>query len=235
MQKSNKATLIKSLVDKKRKKKWGETADAINFSFNVVDWGSLLHKAVWPTLATFHKIIKLYHEFVNRYYGSSIIVFGGYENVSSTKDYEHLRRLMYSAGYPNISVDLNNVAQFLQTTFLNKKQDKSQLIFYITETLKTGDADTEIVSSAIDIAITLDSVKVRVADIDVIVMLLYFYNNDTSPIISQSEYVKMVKRRILHLLLTVMFWNTFWLYMLLKVLILPQYPMVKERYQSLSR
>ena len=112
---------------------------------------------------------------------------------------------MYSAGYPNISVDLNNVAQFLQTTFLNKKQDKSQLIFYITETLKTGDADTEIVSSAIDIAITLDSVKVRVADIDVIVMLLYFYNNDTSPIISQSEYVKMVKRSILHLLLTVMF------------------------------
>lgn len=142
---------------------------------------------------------------------------------------------MYSAGYPNISVDLNNVAQFLQTTFLNKKQDKSQLIFYITETSKTGDADTEIVSSAIDIAITVDSVNVRVADIDVIVMLLYFYSNDTSPIISQSEYVKMVKRRIFHLLLTVMFWNTFWLYMLLKVLILPQYPMVKESYQSLSR
>ena len=112
---------------------------------------------------------------------------------------------MYSAGYPNISVDLNNVAQFLQTTFLNKKQDKSQLIFYITETSKTGDADTEIVSSAIDIAITVDSVNVRVADIDVIVMLLYFYSNDTSPIISQSEYVKMVKRRIFHLLLTVMF------------------------------
>ena len=155
--------------------------------------------------ATFHKIIKLYHEFVNRYYGNSIIVFGGYENVSSTKDYEYLRRLMYSAGYPNISVDLNNVAQFLQTTFLNKKQDKSQLIFYITETSKTGDADTEIVSSAIDIAITVDSVNVRVADIDVIVMLLYFYSNDTSPIISQSEYVKMVKRRIFHLLLTVMF------------------------------
>ena len=104
---------------------------------------------------------------------------------------------MDSGGCPDIRVDLNNVVQFPQNTFLNNEQNKSQLISFIAENLKkaghnveicSGDADTQIVSWAIDKAITGDSVRVRVDDTDVIIMLLYFYNDDMGPIITQSEY-----------------------------------------------
>ena len=65
------------------------------------------------------KTVKLYHEFVIRHYGNSIIIFDGYENVASTKDHEHLRRLMDSGGYPDVNVDLKNVGQFSENKFSN--------------------------------------------------------------------------------------------------------------------
>ena len=84
-------------------------------------------------------------------------------------------------------------------------QNKSQLIFYIAENLKiasykvkicSGDGDTEIASSATDIIITGDFVKIRVNDTDVIVILLYFYNDSKGPIISQWEYVRNGQKQI---------------------------------------
>ena len=51
------------------------------------------------------------------------------------------------------------------------------------------------VSSAKDITITSDFVKIRVNDTDVVI-LLYFYNNSKGPIISQWEYVRNGQKQI---------------------------------------
>ena len=51
------------------------------------------------------------------------------------------------------------------------------------------------VSSAKDITITSDFVKIRVNDTDVVI-LLCFYNNSKGPIISQWEYVRNGQKQI---------------------------------------
>ena len=176
---------MKSTVHKVNKDKNTITASEAltSFKFNVVDGGSLLHKVVWQSGSKIKEIVSQYQKFVNNNYGESIVVFGGYENALSTKDHEHLRRLMETGRCPNVVLELENVAYFSQNTFLNSQENQSQLIFYIAEALTIdghkvkickGDADIEIVSAAIDAAISGNSVMLRADDTDVIIMLIYF-------------------------------------------------------------
>ena len=107
-------------MGKKSKTKNEEgTADSINCSFRSLTRDPYYIKLFGQQELNFRrlKIVKLYHEFVIRHYGNSIIVFDRYENVASIKDYEHLRRLMDSGGYPDVNVDLNNVGQFSDNKF----------------------------------------------------------------------------------------------------------------------
>jgi len=197
---------MKSIVNKVNKDKNTITATEAptSFKFNVVDGGSLLHKVVWQSGSKIKEIVSQYQKFANNY-GETIVVFDPYENAPSTKDHEHLRRLIETGGCPNVVLELENVAHFSQNTFLNSQENKSQLIFYIAEVLTTdghkvkickGDADIEIVSAAIDAAISGNSVMLRADDTDVIIMLIYFWNNDMGNIVTQSEYVKNGKKQI---------------------------------------
>ena len=57
-----------------------------------------------------------------------------------------------------------------------------------------GDDNIEIISAAIDAAISGNSVMVRADDTDVIIMLIHFWNNDMLNIVTHSKYVKNGKK-----------------------------------------
>ena len=110
-------------------------------------------------------------------------MFDGYGNNPSTKDHEHLRRAMKSTGCPDVQVQLHIQTQFPQHTFLLNNQNKMQLIDLLAQHLQADgyttqrsndDADTMIVSAAIDVAGRGESVTVFANDTDVIIIFYTF-------------------------------------------------------------
>ena len=173
------------------------TRDAIGqYSVSVVYGGALLHRVRWTKGKKFSDIGKAYVGNVSRYYQSPVIVFDGYE-IDNTKSHEHLRRnSLPHSSYVNIHE--NNAVQFTQDQFLSCTQNKVELINFLSISLRNacfqvvncqGDADSTIVSTAIQFAATHENEPVLVVadDTDICIMLLYLWKEDMNDIFFLQE------------------------------------------------
>ena len=109
-------------------------------------------------------------------------MFDGYENGLSTKDHEHGRRQVGKIS-ADVLVGTSAKAHADQEAFLSNTGNKTQLIKMLSSHLQSlghvtkiseGDADTLIVSTAMDYA-TGGQAAVVAEDTDIFVMLLYHY------------------------------------------------------------
>jgi len=81
-----------------------ETTVPTGYVQYVLDGGSLLHRVPWPPETTYSSICDMYVAYVGKY-GSTIVVFDGYQDGPSTKDNTHQRR--YKKQSPLINFNLN--------------------------------------------------------------------------------------------------------------------------------
>ncbi|MES9882369.1 MAG: hypothetical protein ABW185_15970 [Sedimenticola sp.] len=161
---------------------------------HVVDGGWLLHCVRWNRNTTYAQIIEQYSSFIRNRFGMCCIVFDGY-NKPSTKDHEHQRR---HAG--KVSCDIlvtDSVKAYKdQEAFLSNKRNKTQLIERIAKHLQaqghvvkvsSGDADTLIVSTALNYARNGQYVVVVAEDTDIFIMLLHHWTIDMADIVIRKE------------------------------------------------
>ena len=139
---------------------------------------------VWKQSTTFKDIVELYLKHVKSTYGEATIVFVGYGGHPSTKDHEHVRRSLKNAACQNVKVENSSKCKFNQHTFFTNDANKMGLINLMTPRLRADgvivkqavdDADTMIVSAALDFARSGQSVTLFANDTDVIVMLCYTF------------------------------------------------------------
>ena len=141
----------------------------------------------WPSRSTFETIISVYAKYVGAKYGSSSIVFDGYDNGPHIKDHEHKRRMGKISA--NVAVTLNNKPTCDQETLLKNSKNKSQFILLLAMALKKeghdihqsiGDAYTQIVAAALEFA-TKDetrSVTVVANDTNILVLLMFHWESN---------------------------------------------------------
>ena len=188
MRKPNKSALRKALVDDKvpQCERRGEY---------VLDGGGLVHKVRWVKGETYGETARRYTEYVQQRFGKCVIVFDGYETVS-TKDHEHQRRVKLAKTSADIQVLETNAVHNSQDAFLRNSRNKSQFIFLLTKNLrKEGhtvvnceeDADTKVASAAIDLAAVGRSVTVIADDTDIIFLLTYHFQENMADIYFKSE------------------------------------------------
>lgn len=147
----------------------------------IIDGGYLLHVMVWPRPATFGVVMESYRQYVLKHYSASAtVLFDGYDETASTKGAEQKRRA--SRKYSNnIAFDSNTFVSISQADFLSNSHNKTRLITLLTRSLREvgvtvhqakGDADTLIVSTALQECTTGRDVLVVSTDTDVLVMLV---------------------------------------------------------------
>jgi hypothetical protein len=195
LRKSNKSTLGQELV------KSGVVCEQLSpLPTFVIDGGWLLRKVRWQPGGCYIDVIQQYIKYVQSHYGSEnyvLIVLDAYLNGPSTKDYEHCRHSK-NAG-PDILFADNMPVVGKQAAFLKNEKNKKAFVDRLMSEFKAhgytvfqaaNDADTLIVSCALNIVSSGRSVTVVATDIDVLVLLLYHYNNDMQPIHLHSETTK---------------------------------------------
>ena len=160
---------------------------------------------------TFLEIGKLYATYVRKHYSDAIVVFDGYNN-ESTKAYEQRRKTGNGPKCSNVVIVESNKVQFSQAKFLSNEHSKSELIKLISKFLRddsqnvincVGDADTKIVSTALDYS-TVDgrTIVVVADDTDIAVMLLYHWREEMGdlilfqPCISRGYNMKVVSPKV---------------------------------------
>ena len=144
--------------------------------------GALLHRVCWVKGSNFKKITKSYVQYVRKHYGKCYIVFDGYES-ASTKSVEQKRRGKRFQTCPDVDVKEDIIVPFTQEKFLSNKNNKVQLIKMLSQYFKddgnevincSGDADSTICHTALDLATTGEKEVVLIADdMDIFVMLIY--------------------------------------------------------------
>ena len=194
MRKPDKAALRKALM---------KDEDVINnIEINndhifVVDGGALLHRVCWIKGMTFSEIGTLYVNYVTKHYGDATVVFDGYED-ATTKSSEHKRRTGNGPKCPDIEVVESNKVHFPQERLLSNPHNKTEIIALISTYLRNnditvincaGDADTEIVSTALEYSTNTDDRRVIVVadDTDIAVMLLYHWKETMMDIIFYQQ------------------------------------------------
>ena len=155
-------------------------------SLYVIDGGALLHRVRWIKDSTSNALAQLYVSYVRRHYGSAHVIFDGYK-YATTKSNEHIRRTA-DKKCQNIEISAINSVPTTQDRFLSNEHNKAQLIDLISNSLKNdgqhvtncnGDANTQIVETAINLSASTSTPIVVVADdIDIIVMLLYHWREE---------------------------------------------------------
>jgi hypothetical protein len=154
----------------------------------------LLHAVTWQPCSNFKQVVDQYSSYVTSKYGnSSILVSDGYSNGPSITDHEHDRRITSSGSCTQIQIEHHAQVPSNQHGFLSNDSNKSKLIDQLDISLKTkikdvvrshADADTIIVSEAIDIAICRRNDIVISDDTDIKIILLYLYNSEMGDICS---------------------------------------------------
>lgn len=151
----------------------------------VIDGCALLHTVCWlKTSVTFADVVDHYvHSIMTRYGRTAVIVFDGYEQGASTKDHEHMRRSgKVTCPVSDVDVALENHRPPDQYSFLRHTNNKCQLIHLLMRALGnqgirssqgSGDADTDIVRTALDIASAKQRVAVAADDTDILAMLVH--------------------------------------------------------------
>ena len=152
----------------------------------VLDGGALLHRVHLIKGTRFKEVILAYVSYVRKNYGNCFIVFDGYESATSINSNEHSRRMATNGSSRDITIREDNEVPYSRERFLANTHNKTQLISFISDNLTEdgqrvyvckGDADTKIVSTALDIAKNSPAIVVA-DDTDVAVMLLYHWNEE---------------------------------------------------------
>ena len=188
MRKTAKAQLAKVLMSKVQPS--GRNAQL----YHVLDGGALIHRVKWLKRETYSDIAKKYVSYVHHNYGHSCIVFDGYNHGPSIKDHEHQRRLKKTCA--DIQLGEFMEAHHSQQIFLSNESNKSQFISLLSQHLEAdgnivhvadGDADTMIVSCALQYAAQGREVNVVADDTDVLVLLMYHWEQNMANIHFLSE------------------------------------------------
>ena len=166
----------------------------------VVDGGYLLHRVVWGKLSTYGEVIQQYQNYLKFHYGICDVNFDGYTSGPSVKDHEHLHRNQRSKISPNVTVELSgSIGSICQTSFLANNHNKQKFIDLLTECLLADghtvrksdrDADTLIVSTVLDYACIGKNACLLASDTDLLIMLIYFWNDLMGSIVMRSEATK---------------------------------------------
>ena len=129
-------------------------------------------------------MLNQYSRYVKSRNDRACIVFDGYGNGPCTKDHEHQRRAGKMAAYVRLE-DLQMIPTYSQEIFLKSDRNKVQFISILSEELtreghdvrnSAGDADTQIVSAALEYAGDVDNDIVVVAsDTDILVLLMFHW------------------------------------------------------------
>jgi len=169
----------------------------------VLDGGALVHKVKWIKKGTYQDIVKQYVSYVRVKYGDCCIVFDGYKQGLSTKDHEHKRRATKACA--DIQLVESMEAYTNQEVFLSNEGNKVQFISLLSKYLQsdgqvvynsTGDADTLIVSNALQIAREGKEVNVVADDTDVLILLMYHWTDTIADIYFLSEPKKSQKKSL---------------------------------------
>ena len=196
--KPDKPSLQKTLVTDEELNKLDLTSGQNNYSY-VVDGGTLLHRLCWLKESNFEKRIQLpimlSSKYERKHYGKCYIVFDGYES-ASTKSVEQKRKDKRFQKCPDVDVKENIIVPFTQETFISKSNNKVQLIEMLSQYLKddenevincSGDADSTICHTALDLATTGEKKFVLIADdTDIFVMLIYHWKSKMKNIFQQK-------------------------------------------------
>ena len=183
MRKPDKPSLRKALVTDEESKKLDLTSGQNIYSY-VMDGVALLHRVCWVKGSNFKKIAKSYVQYVRKHYGKCYIVFDGYES-ASTKSVEQKRRGKRFQTCPDVDVKEDIIVPFTQEKFLSNTSNKVQMIKMLSQYLKddgnevincSGDADSTICHTALDLAIIGEKEVVLIADdTDNFAMLIYHW------------------------------------------------------------
>ena len=167
-------------------------------TFHVLDSGALLHRIKWAKKGTYREIAKQYVSYVHSNYGNCCIVFYGYGQGPSIKDHEHQRRVGKACADIQISESME--AHVNQQTFLSNERNKSQFISLLSHFLEadaqvvdicSGDADTMIVTCALQYATQgTKEVTVVADDTDVLVLLMYHWKENMTDVYFQCKSQK---------------------------------------------
>ena len=160
----------------------------------VIDGGALLQRVPWRLKESIDNICQMYVNYVVRRYGSPTVVFDGYSAGPSTKDATHIRRTGAHSG-PNVHFTGQTVITLKKEEFLASKENKQRFINLLGSKLEEsgctifyakGDADTLIVSTAIESAMQFDTVLVG-DDTDLLVLLCHHAENVSKNIYFRPE------------------------------------------------
>ena len=198
MRKANKALLTKAIVSKIPPR----PTNVLNTDY-VIDGGGLLHRVRWLPNQTYGEVVCQYQKYINLKFGRCNIVFDGYGNGASIKDHEHIHRMTRKS--VDISVRCDIPAFCNQSAFLSNEKNKKQFIELLGKALEEsghhvlysqGDADTLIVSTALDIAKSSRKVTVVSDDTDVLILLIYHWNTEFADIFFHSEAKKDITKTV---------------------------------------
>ena len=176
MRKSTKAalaTLLESLVP--------SANNMLGETLFVVDGGHLLHSVTWPRPATYEEICQMYlRNVIKHYQSNATVVFDGYDGPPSTKFVEQNRRASKAlSAVSSLMASMHTTTT--QAGFLGNGNNKSRFVLAISSglldagihiALATADADTMIVSTALDIAFNGEIVVLVGTDTYMFVMII---------------------------------------------------------------
>ena len=155
----------------------------------ILDGGWLLHYICWPH-NTYHEVLEQYSSYLAHQFSQCIVVFDGYPELT-TKDHEHQRRKSDRLPAATIELNLSRHRYKDQKAIFFNIANKVGFIATVTDHLQANghivkqaqaDADTLIVSTALDFAKNQQAVEVVTNDTDILVMLLYHWQDDMANI-----------------------------------------------------
>ena len=146
----------------------------------VLDGGALLHRVLWPRDSpTYKEVCDLYCSYVRRKYGRAIVVFHGYDEMS-TKAMTQQRRASGKVA-ATVTFTKSMSITLKKDNFLSNPKSKQRFLMILSQALQNagcvthhsdGDADLLIVKTAIVSARTKTTVLAG-DDTDLLVLLCY--------------------------------------------------------------
>ena len=143
-------------------------------------------------------MLERYVKYIARHFGEfAVVVFDGYMNGPTIKDYEHDRRSCKAC--PDYVFDESTPVCCSQASFLANEKNKMQFVTLLKQRLEArhycifqaqDDADTLIVATALDVASRGKPVFVVANDTDILVLLMYHFDMGGVDIILQFETKK---------------------------------------------
>ena len=167
---------------------------------HVLDGDSLLHRLKWTEGNTYNSVADRYASFVISHYGNATVVFDGYCGGPSTKDNMHQRQKSYVRN----KVDISDATKFSRKKegFLANDINKQAMIKLIGSRFQErgccvihdeADADVDIVKAAVTM-LSYKSTTLVGEDTDLLILLLYYANDDCKDLYFRSDKDQMKPR-----------------------------------------